>query len=343
MTIIVLGGYGALGRAAATALGAWFPGDVIAAGRSLARAQLLTTATGATVLPAQVDLSHPGELDRLLDGAQVLVACVEHDNVRVAAACLQRGIHYVDVSASYPVLAGIERLDGLARRHSAAAVLSVGLAPGLTNLLASDCARHLESVSGVDIAVLLGLGERHGRAAVEWTLDTLHAKPPPARPQRVRFPGEARCRTTYPFGFSDQYTLRRTLGVNTVTTRLCFDSGSLTRSLFLVRRTGALRVLRSPRLRRALTAAIPKLHIGNDAFAVVARAHGDNCTVTGSISGHNQSQVSGLVTAEIARQLHTAAVPPGVHHIEHITDLDTMSAALREHRWPLTRHRLAIQ
>lgn len=330
MTIIVTGGYGAVGRAASTALGAWFPGDVLATGRNIDKARQLTAATGNTVLPAQVDLTHAGELEHLLDDARVLVACTEHDNARIAETCLRRGIHYVDVSASHTVLTEIERLDDLARRHSAAAVLSVGLAPGLTNLLAADCARRLDTVRGIDIAVLLGLGERHGRAAVEWTLDTLRARPPHARPQRVRFPGEPRSRTAYPFDFSDQHTLRRTLGTPT-TTRLCFDSRVLSRLLFLSRNTGALRALRSPGLRHVFAAAIPHLHIGSDAFAVTVDAHGDDRTVTMSISGHDQSHVSGLVAAHVARQLNTGAAPSGVVHIDQFTDLDTMTAALREH------------
>jgi len=75
----------------------------------------------------------------------------------------------VDVSASYAFLREVERLDALAREHRATGVLSVGLVPGLTNLLAKRCAQVLDSVRSLDISVLLGLGGAHGEAAVRWT------------------------------------------------------------------------------------------------------------------------------------------------------------------------------
>ena len=65
--------------------------------------------------------------------------CAELDNARVARARLERGIHYLDVSASHRLLTGIEASDGLARDRRATAILSVGLVPGVTNLLARYC------------------------------------------------------------------------------------------------------------------------------------------------------------------------------------------------------------
>lgn len=47
-------------------------------------------------------------------------------------------------------------------------MLSIGLAPGLTNLLAAHAHRLLDEVTELDIFIMLGLGDRHGKAAMEW-------------------------------------------------------------------------------------------------------------------------------------------------------------------------------
>lgn len=52
-------------------------------------------------------------------------------------------------------------------------MLSIGLAPGLTNLLAAHAHRLLDEVTELDIFIMLGLGDRHGKAAMEWTVDHL--------------------------------------------------------------------------------------------------------------------------------------------------------------------------
>ncbi|WP_433476707.1 hypothetical protein ACQPZP_06410 [Spirillospora sp. CA-142024] len=129
--VVVLGGYGAVGREVVAGLRGHVP-EVVVAGRDLAKA---------------------------------------------------RGVHYVDVSASREVLAGIAKLDRLATERSATAVLSVGLAPGITNLLAREFGG-----ADLDIGVLLGSGERHGPSAVEWTLDSLAGL---GESWRMRFPAVA--------------------------------------------------------------------------------------------------------------------------------------------------------
>ncbi|MEU4761783.1 hypothetical protein AB0H12_00925 [Actinosynnema sp. NPDC023794] len=73
----------------------------------------------------------------------------------------------------------------------------------------------------VEIGVLLGGGERHGAAAVAWTLDGLADLGPS---WRVEFPAPYGTRTVHGFPFSDQRTLPDTLDVDRVRTGLCPDS-----------------------------------------------------------------------------------------------------------------------
>ncbi|WP_188196533.1 saccharopine dehydrogenase family protein [Nonomuraea sp. SYSU D8015] len=308
-TILILGGYGAVGRHAATALVDHLPGaTVIVAGRNPDRAEPVPGAPSM-----RVDAADPADLARALDGVDVVLMCAELDNARVARACLERGIHYLDVSASHPVLAAIEDLDDLAKRHRATAVLSVGLVPGITNLLARDVAERAPGEE-VRIGVLLGSGEQHGPAALAWTLDGLGRL---AGTWTMRFPEPYGRRTVHRFPFSDQYTLPATLGIPSVATGLCLDSRLTTALLAAAGRPAVARLLRRPRVRGLMLAALEKVHLGGDAFAVTARAG----TVQATFSGRLQSRATGLTAALLIRHLPEFA--PGVGHIEQRVDPTT--------------------
>jgi hypothetical protein len=302
--ILILGGYGAVGREAATALIHHLPAaSVIVAGRNPHAARPIPGTT-----PTRVDIADPDDLASALNGVDTVLMCAERDNTRVARVCLERGIDYLDVSASHQVLAGIAELDDLARRNDATAVLSVGLAPGVTNLLARHCLERSQT-GDVRIGVLLGSGEQHGPAALAWTLDGL-GQLDGSWP--VRFPAPHETRTVHRFPFSDQYTLPGTLGATTVSTGLCLDSRLITALLAAAGRPAVAGMLRRPRVRKVLLALLSGIHLGGEGFAVTVHSG----TVTASFSGSRQSRATGRTAALLIRQLHT--LPSGVAHIEQL-------------------------
>ncbi|MEV0390371.1 saccharopine dehydrogenase NADP-binding domain-containing protein [Nonomuraea sp. NPDC050643] len=303
--VLVLGGYGAVGREAAMALTRYAGTEVIVAGRDPGRARPVP---GATAM--RVDAADPGDLARALDGVTTVLMCAEIDNARVARACLERGIGYVDVSASHDLLAEIQSLDGLARAHDATAALSVGLVPGVTNLLARICAERSPATE-LRIGVLLGAGERHGRAAIAWTLDGLGALD---GSWTMGFPAPHGTRTVHRFPFSDQYTLPGTLDVPSARTGLCLDSRLTTGLLAAAGRPAVARLLRRPRVRDLLLTALEKIHLGNEGFAVTVGSG----TARASFSGRLQSRATGRAAALLVRDL--PALAPGVRHIERLVD-----------------------
>lgn len=330
-TIVVVGGYGAVGRVVCETLADRFPGRVVAGGRSMARAEAFARSTGGRVRPRRLDPADSRALEETLAGARVVVACAGRDDVDLARACLERGVHYVDVSASYPFLLGVERLAALARERGAAAVLSVGLAPGLTNLLARRCREALGEVRSLDVAVLLGLGEAHGEAAVRWTVDNLDrrfAAPGPDGPREVEsltdpkatvFPGGYGRRVAYRFDFADQHVVARTLGIGDVATRLCLDPAWATRLLVLLKRAGAFRLLARLGGRDALVTLLTRVHVGADGFAVAADAVGvDGRRHSCAVSGHGEGRATGVVAALVAEDLYASSPEPGVFHVEQL-------------------------
>jgi hypothetical protein len=239
-------------------------------------------------------------------------------------------VHVVDVGASAPTLAAIERLGDVAVRGGATAVLSVGLAPGLTNLLARRCVDRLPSATSVDVTVLLGLAGDHGPDSLRWTLENLAGPRTPSGPRaaRVLLPGFG-VRTAHPFPFSDQHTLARTLGIP-VTTRVCFDSAAVTAALFGLRRAGVVRGLHRAGAARLLAAATSRLPLGGDRFVVHAAARDGAAADTWSaVTGREECRATGVVAAHVADLLLRRPPAPGVHHIDEVLDAEEFLPRLR--------------
>lgn len=330
-SILVVGGYGAVGTIVSRTLDGWFPGRVLAAGRLPQRARL---EPGVTAV--RLDLHEPGGLDELLrkHSISTIVLCVEPPDDTLARTCLRHGIHLVDVGASDQLLRKVEAMADLAIDSGATAVLSVGVAPGLTNLLAQQVHQALGGTDRLDITVLLGGGEHHGLDAVGWTVSQLGQRSTHhARPLSVALAGYG-ARTAYPFGFSDQYTLRRTLGVGNVTTRLCLDSAPLTTLLFGLKRIGAFR---TEPLRKALTQVLARVHIGTNRFAIRVDGHHGARHASHTLTGSEQSRITALVAAHVTRKILTGSLPTGVHHIDQLPALADIPSQLVEHGvtlWP---------
>jgi saccharopine dehydrogenase-like NADP-dependent oxidoreductase len=324
--IVLLGGYGAVGRAAAAVLADRHPSRVTVAGRNGARAMELARSHPG-IVPAEVDVADATAVATVIDGARVVVMCVEQHNAAVAAQCLERGIHYLDISATRTVLAAIERLDPLARSHGATAVLSVGLAPGLTNLLARECLRSVPEATAVALTLCFGLAGDHGADSRRWILDGLGAPVPTAAPARVRLPHFG-TRTAHPFPFSDQHTLEHATG-RAVTTRLCFDSRVITGTVFALRALHVFAGLRRLGLLRLVDAALANVHVGSDRFVVHAAAaddHGNHAVR--AATGRHEAHATGIVTAQVAQLLLDGGTPAGVHHLDDLVDADWLFGRL---------------
>jgi saccharopine dehydrogenase-like NADP-dependent oxidoreductase len=341
--LLVVGGYGRVGRVVSARLGRRFPGRVVAAGRRLERAEALAAEEEGRVVPRRLDLADGDALPPALDGVRLVVLGIEGPNERVARACFERGVHLVDVTATYRLMEAVERHDALARSRGATGVLSVGLAPGLTNLLAQRAAQALDAVERVDLTVLLGLGERHGADALRWVLDTASRPftlqtpegPIVARsfgaPRTTALPGFGR-RRAYRFDFADQHVLRRTLGAGRVETRLCFDAAFVTGLFALLARAGTLRWADRLDARR-LAALLTWIPGGGEAFVVKAEAQGQEGgrphTAAWTARGNGEAEAAGHVAAYVAERLYEGALPSGVFHAEQVLDPEAVFEHLR--------------
>lgn len=298
MKVLVLGGYGAVGRHVVTELrrgGA----TVIAAGRDRVRAD------------AVVDLGDPmlTGYRAALSGVDVVVNASGAENPELAAVAGAGGCAFVDITATKGYV------DALRRLPAAAPILvDVGLAPGLTNLLA--VAVYHEQPGPIDLAVLLGAGERHGAAATDWSYRLLgghfHEDGERirnySRPARFLLPGHRTRRLLFRLDFSDQHTLRRELNVP-VRTFFGLDSRPATAALAVS--TWLPGASKAPR----------GLHLpGTDQWIVVARGHNG---ATRWARGRNQSRTTALVA--VAATERARAATPGVHALHNVLGLADLS------------------
>lgn len=344
--ILIVGGYGAVGRVIAAELAEDFPGQVVVAGRSHEKATALAQKFDGKIRPLQLDIFNTDQTAQILDGVALVMICLDLPNTHFVEMCFQQGVHYVDVTASYDYLLQVEALAEMARAGGSTAVLSVGLAPGLTNLLARHAHAQFDELEQLDIHILLGLGEAHGEAAIRWMVENMNTDFTVleqgdekrvhsfADGRQTTFLGKLGRRTTYRFSFADQHVLTRTLNIPTVSMRLAFDSALMTSLMAAAQKVGLFKLLRYPRLKNALVKMLQRFQFGSEVFVLQVEGQGmldgQQTSQSYAIAGQRESHFTGLVAAQVAEALMTAVFPAGVFHIEQQFDLAPFVAELEK-------------
>jgi lysine 6-dehydrogenase len=121
--------------------------------------------------PRQVDVEGGG-LEAALQDAEALAACLPYRfNLRAMEAALAARCPYADLGGLYHMTLRQLELDGRFRQAGVAAVLGIGMAPGITNVLARLGADRLDEVDAVDL--YNGSIERGGGFGVPYSPETI--------------------------------------------------------------------------------------------------------------------------------------------------------------------------
>ncbi|MFM1654961.1 saccharopine dehydrogenase family protein [Brevibacillus sp. B_LB10_24] len=339
--IIVVGGYGQVGKVICNELGKVYPRKVYSAGRNFHKAEQFSILTEGNVLPLRLDVNERISDDFFQDVSMV-VMCLDLQHTDFVQACVKHHVDYIDVTADYSIMSNIQEI----RSVESTVVLSVGLAPGITNMLVKQGKDRLDQVDAAHIYILLGLGEAHGRAAIEWTVDNLNAvysviEQGSAKQVRsftdgkkMDFPAGLGRKTAYRFNFSDQHVVPRTLGISSVSTRLCFDSGIVTTMIAGLTRTGLIRWLQRPSIREKVVDLFETSKWGSEVYAVkvgvTGTINGRSLRYQGSVHGEKEFYATGRVAAFVAKQVYMRQLPAGVFHMEELFRPADLFADLRD-------------
>lgn len=346
--IVILGGYGAVGKLLAARLAEQYPGAVVIAGRDSKKAKTLSDSIpGASHIT--IDAEDPKTFVPIFapeNHIRVVISCVElPTNSTLAQEVLAHGIHFTELTATYEAHKKLLTLQKIATNHKSTALVGVGLMPGLSNIMAYDVARQLDVIDRIEINLMLGLGDSHGLDAVKWTLRNLASSYEIVKAGQLEtvksftdaykttLTDEKQPRRFYRFDFSDQHMLNHSIQARQINSRLAFDSRLVTRSLGWLRKTGVLSLVQDKyaKVVRKIMHAFP---LGSDQWALQVEAYGlkEGKRMVRKLlaRGRAEGNATAIIAAYVVSRLYENKLAPGVHAIETVVDAKELYAYVRQ-------------
>jgi saccharopine dehydrogenase (NAD+, L-lysine forming) len=324
-----------VGRRVAAYLAPDYPGRLVVAGRSAARAGQLAAEIGYGVRGHRIDVGDPTSVEAVLDGVGVVMSCIDQPEPHLLRAAIARGLACTDIAPHLMTRRPTEAMKAEATKTGARIVLGTGLAPGISSLLARLGADRVGAVESVQSNILLSAGDTYGPASRKYIMEEIalayavrtEGREVPTRPfsgsARVNFPPPLGERTAYLFPFSDQVFFPETLGARTSLSRLALEPpwlGTLLSALVRLRVTAGLRRLGSSQERvQRLIARLQRRYKGRDWYGVVVDVRGAGGRVRASLVGRGQASGTAIGATAVVRALAEGeVVQPGIWLAEQV-------------------------
>ena len=188
----------------------------------------------------------------------IAISCLSPVSIPFVKYCIKHDIHYIDISPSCENIAQIKEYKSSFPNSKSTLVFGVGLAPGISNLMVKKEILHFDSVSNVEISLLLGLGENHGNDGIKWLLDNLNRRIKYAnkeiktfsKKKYIIFPEPLGKKSTYLFNNADQYILSKTLDLKETSSRFAYDSSFVTNYIALLQLLSIFKLLKIKFIKR---------------------------------------------------------------------------------------------
>jgi saccharopine dehydrogenase-like NADP-dependent oxidoreductase len=320
--ILVVGGYGEVGRRLATMLGH----RVIVAGRNPDRA--------GGMRARRIDVDDPASVDEALQGIRVVVACVRQREPHLLHAAARKGIAYTSIAPPWIEPRTLEPLHRDAERTGARIILATGIEPGISSVLARVGADRIGDVAAIETALLLAVGDAYGADSMAFIFEELtqlytivvDGRSESAyafdRSRRVEFPAPIGRRRAYTMPFRDQLYYPTTLRAKTAVARLALDPPWLGGAIAMLTRLGARSAIGRGRARERLHGLTEKLrrrYAALNRFALVVEVRGGGRVVRSTLVGREQAQATAVGAAAVVEALHAGEVEkPGVWLAEQV-------------------------
>ncbi|MGW7469823.1 saccharopine dehydrogenase NADP-binding domain-containing protein [Streptomyces xantholiticus] len=343
----VLGGYGAVGAAAARCLADWGAFLLRIGGRDAEAAARCASSLGGRAEPMAVDVMDDDSLDRFGRGCDVVLNCAGPAYIlaeRPRRAAAAPGAAYVDVmDGSGP---------GRAPDGERTAVLSAGVSPGLSGLLPRLLAEGpvpLRAARFTGYYVMLGafthtgavdyllsLDRDYGVARAQWR-DGRVVRGALGGAQEREVAGVGHPVTVYPYLTRELVGQARALGLAEARWYNAFDGHRLLDALNRHRAgdggAGSLDAGVAGVVRASTLDALGRTpyHL---LWGVLEGSGPDGAPVrrTALIRGDDGSAMTGTVGAVAVRELAEGRIPPGTHRAAHVLPARAVTDALRRHQ-----------
>lgn len=334
--VLVVGGYGEVGRRLAEQLDMTEANRVVVAGR---HPEIADGFRGR-----KVDVDDASAVDAALDGVSVVVACVRQREPHLLRAAVRRGIAYTSIAPPRLAPMDIEQLDAEARRTGARIILAAGLEPGISSVLARAAADQLGHVDSIETALLLSLGDSYGADSLAFLFaelcepysivvdGSLQAVNAFERSKRVQFPAPVGSRLAYAMPFTDQRYYPTTLGAKTAVARVALDPPWLADALAALLPLGLRRLLHRGGSGGAIHRLIQKLRVRyaeQNRCALLVEVRVADRTIRATLLAHGQATVTAVGAAAVVEALWSGEVSePGVWLPEQVIAVQPFLARL---------------
>lgn len=172
--VLVVGAYGFFGSRLVTRLARQSGLHIVLAGRSSSAARELAESlapeASSSLSHEALDVMAPGLADRLKALAvNVLIHTsgpFQGQDYRVAQACVQAGVHYVDLADGRDFVCGIQALDAQARGAGVLLLSGASSVPALSTAVVDALAEGMSRVQSIDIGISPGNRTDRGLSTV---------------------------------------------------------------------------------------------------------------------------------------------------------------------------------
>jgi saccharopine dehydrogenase-like NADP-dependent oxidoreductase len=328
-SLLIVGGYGLVGEQAARLLRQRHPGlPILLGGRHPEQALALASAIGARAVA--IDVAQEQPLASLAERPAAVLAAVSDPRDYLVADAMRLGIPIADINRAGAASILDVTVAAARERPDAPVLLSGSWMAGVSALAAAAAVRQACGARRVDITVLTSSDDKVGpdswgfSSRLPWPYYPMRdGRRQPVQPLTgVRL---ARCadrgdRPAALVGTLEQTTLPITLGVPTVETRIALQSKASLYALIILKRSGALRGLARPALRRVGSALLQRPGTGDFAGLTVT-AHGAAGTVSiDLLDPRGQAHLSAVGAACAAERVLAPGLPAGISFPEQWAD-----------------------
>ena len=343
--ILIVGGYGHVGRLIAKDMAPRFPGRVVVAGRNGERAQAFAEELGNGARGIALDATDSAAVEKALEGMMLVISCIDQEVPHLLRSAVAGGLAYIDISAELDLWERARELEDDAKKNGARVLIGSGLVPGTAGVMAREAVAQTGPGGTLDVGILLSIGDNFGTAALDWMIGASGREltisengrsrqvRAMAEKRRMVFPDPFGQRTVMRFAIPDQVYYPETLGVRRAGSWVALEPGWIATFFTLCVQSGLLRLMQRLQLQRGLTRAfewLQRRYKGRNTYVLTVKAEGPDGTVNLFVTGRDESHGTAVSAVTMADPfLEEGNIAPGVWLPEQIFEPESYFTTLK--------------